>query len=119
MKADSHMLRVSVWFVGGIEERGAIKLLFLLGMINTQGHPRWADGRGSGSPGWLPPGLIDKISQDSSGLDGGGHVSYLGKWMEVVGCFSGPANWTGLQSHPVSLASTVHLALLGAQQVSQ
>jgi hypothetical protein len=28
-----------VWFVGEVEEHGAIKLLFLLGMINTQRPP--------------------------------------------------------------------------------
>lgn len=44
------------------------------GMISTKRHTREADRRGSGSPHWLPPGLIDRISQDSSGLDGGDHV---------------------------------------------
>lgn len=26
-----------------------------------------------------------------------GHAGYLGKWMVIVGCFSGPVSWTDLQ----------------------
>lgn len=106
MKADSHTRSVCV--VCGRDGGAWCYKAFLLGMTNTQRHLRWADGRGSGSPGWLPPGLIGKICQDSSGPTWSGHVSYPGKWMVMVGCFSGPINWTGLQSlvqchwHPLS-----------------
>lgn len=44
----------------------------LLGMINKHSEtplpPRQADQRVSGFPGWLPPGFINKTSQDSSGM---------------------------------------------------